>query len=142
MTAQAKGHRFPILITQLSQVLMIPFGVTRRRAFAQLQDGVLHVRFGPMFDERIPLDNVQKAEASKWPRWAGVGPRTDFRGRIGLVGSYSNAVKLTLKKPMDVHLFVLPVTCRQLYMSLEDPDRFVRDVSKPRAVQRESAKAA
>lgn len=142
MTAQAKGHRFPILITQLSQVLMIPFGVSRRRAFTQVEDGALRVRFGPMFDERIPLDNIQKAEAARWPRWAGVGPRTDFRGRIGLVGSYSNTVKLTLKKPMRVDLFVLPLTCRQLYMSLEDSERFLKEVGKPRAVQREAAKAA
>jgi len=142
MTTQAKGHRFPILITDLSQVFMIPFGVTRRRAFAQTQDGVLRIRFGPMFDERIPLDNIHKVEASEWPRWTGVGPRTDFRGRIGLVGSYSNTVKLTLKKPMDVHLFVLPVTCRHLYLSVEDPERFIGDLSKPRAVHRPSAKAA
>lgn len=142
MTTQVKGHRFPILITDLSQVFMIPFGVTRRRAFAQMQDGMLHVRFGPMFDERIPLENIKKVEASKWPRWAGVGPRTDFRGRVGLVGSYSNTVKLTLKKPMDVHLFVLPVTCQKMYLSLEDPERFIGDLGKPRVVQRPSAKAA
>jgi hypothetical protein len=142
MIAQAKGHRFPILITQFARVLMIPFGVSRRRAFAQLHDGELHVRFGPMFDERIPLDNIEGAEVSRWPRWAGVGPRTDFRGRIGLVGSYSNTVKLTLKDPIDVHLFVLGVTCRKLYLSLEDPDAFVREVSKPRAKRPEVVKAA
>jgi len=142
MTTQAKGHRFPILITQLSQPLMIPFGVTRRRAFAQVQDGKLHVCFGPMFDERIPLDNIEAAEVSRWPRWAGVGPRTDFRGRIGLVGSYSNTVKLTLKKPVDVHLFVLPVTCHKLYLSLEDPDAFAQEISKPGAARPEAAKAA
>lgn len=142
MTAQAKGHPFPILVTQFSQVLMIPFGVTRRRAFAELHDGELHVRFGPMFDERFPLDNIEAVEVSIWPRWAGVGPRTDFRGRVGLVGSYSNTVRLTLKEPMAVHLFLLPVTCRKLYLSLEDPDAFVREISKPRAVRPEAVKAA
>ena len=142
MTTQAKGHRFPILITQLSQVFMIPFGVTRRRAFAQVQEGKLHIRFGPMFDERVPLDNIEAAELSRWPRWIGVGPRTDFRGRVGLVGSYSNTVKLTLKKPVDVHLFVIPVSCRELYISLEDPDPFMREISKPRAVHTEAVRAA
>jgi len=142
MTAQVKGHRFPILITRLSQVFMIPLGVTQRRAFAQVQDGKLRVSFGPMFDERIPLDSIEAVEPSKWPRWAGVGPRTDFRGRVGLVGSYSNTVKLTLKEPVDVHLFVMPVACRELYMSLEDPDAFMQEISKPHAVQREAVRAA
>ncbi len=142
MTAQAKGHRFPILITQLSQVLLIPFGASRRRAFAQIHDGELHVRFGPMFDERIPLENIEATEVSRWPRWAGVGPRTDFRGRVGLVGSYSNVVRLTLKEPMAVHLFLLPVTCRKLYISLEDPDAFMQEISKPHAVQPKAVRAA
>jgi hypothetical protein len=142
MTAQAAGHRFPILITQLSQLLMIPFGVTRRRAFAQLQEGELHIRFGPMFDERIPLEKIEVAESVRWPRWAGVGPRANFRGSIGLVGSYSNVVKLTLKEPMDAHLFVVPVTCRRLYLSLEHPDRFLKELGRMPAEQPEAAKAA
>ncbi len=142
MTAEAKGHRFPILITQFSQALIIPFGVSRKRSFAQLHDGELHVRFGPMFDERIPLDSIEAVELTKWPRWAGVGPRTDFRGNVGLIGSYSNTVKMTLKKPMDVHLFVLPVTCRKLYISLEDPDAFMQEISKPRAVPPKAVRAA
>lgn len=142
MTTQAKGHRFPILITQFSQLLMIPFGVTKRRAFVQLQDGVLHVRFGPMFDERIPLDNIEAAEVSRWPRWAGVGPRTNLRGAVGLVGSYGNVVRLTLKEPMDVHLFVAPVSCRRLYLSLEDPDHFLQEIGMAPAAQPKATKAA
>jgi len=88
MTTHTKGHRFQILITQFSRLLMIPFGVTRSRVYAQVQDGQLRVRFGPMFDERIPLDSIETAEVSRWPRWAGVEPRTNFRGAVGLVGSY------------------------------------------------------
>ena len=142
MTAQAKGHRFPILITQLSQLLMIPFGVTRRRAFVQLEDDDIHVRFGPMFDERIPLDNIEAAEVSNWPRWAGVGPRTNLRGVVGLVGAYGNVVRLTLKEPMDVHLFLVPVSCRRLYLSLEHPDAFLQAIGKAPAKQAGATKAA
>jgi len=142
MTEQAKGHRFPILITQFSQLLMIPFGVTRRRAFVQLADGEVHVRFGPMFDERIRLDNIESAEVSKWPRWAGVGPRTNLRGVVGLVGAYGNVVRLTLKEPMDVHLFLAPVSCRRLYLSLEHPDLFLQEIGKAPTEQAGAQKAA
>jgi hypothetical protein len=109
---------------------MIPFGVTRRRAYAEVHDGELRVRFGPMFDERIPLANVETAETARWPRWAGVGPRTNLRGAVGLVGSYSNVVKLTFKEPVDAHLFVAPVKCTRLYLSLEHPDRFLEAIGK------------
>jgi len=34
MTTQAKSHRFAMRITPLSQVLLIPFGVSSRRAYA------------------------------------------------------------------------------------------------------------
>jgi hypothetical protein len=142
MTSQTRGHRFAILITQISQFLMIPFGVTRRRAFVQLQHDHLHVRFGPMFDERIPLDNIEAAELSRWPRWAGVGPRSNFRGAVGLVGSYGSVVKLTLKEPIDVHLFLVPVSCRRLYLSLERPESFLDAIGKAPARPTRAAKAA
>jgi hypothetical protein len=121
---------------------MIPFGVTRRRAFVQFGDGEVHVRFGPMFDERIQLDNIESGEVSKWPRWAGVGPRTNLRGVVGLVGAYGNVVRLTLKEPMDVHLFLVPVSCRRLYLSLEHPDLFLQEIGKTPAEQAGAQKAA
>lgn len=137
-----KRHRFPILITEFSQLFMIPFGVTRRRAFAQVQDSKLRVRFGPMFDELIPLKNIKAAELARWPRWAGVGPRTNLRGAVGLVGSYRNVIKLTLKETMDVHLFVAPVKCSRLYVSLEHPDRFLKEIGKAPSEHREVRRAA
>jgi hypothetical protein len=140
MTTHTKGHRFQIAITQLSQLLMIPFGVTRSRAYAQVQEGALRIRFGPMFDERVPLQNIKSAEVTKWPRWAGVGPRTNFRGTVGLVGSYGDVVRLTLKEPLSVHLFVVPVRCSRLYLSLDHPEAFLKEIGK--APAHHAAKAA
>lgn len=142
MPTSTKRHRFPILITEISELFMIPFGVTRRRAFAQVQDDKLRVRFGPMFDERIPLKNIESAGIARWPRWAGVGPRTNLRGAIGLVGSYRNVVRLTLKEPMDAHLFVAPVKCSRLYLSLEHPDRFLKEIGKAPSEQSQVKRAA
>jgi hypothetical protein len=116
--------------TALSQVFLIPFGVSSRRAYAQVHDGKLHVRFGPMFDEQIALENIEKAEAARWPWWAGIGPRTNFRATVGLIASYGRTVKLTFKEPIDVHLFVVPVKCRFLYFSLEEPDEFLKAIEK------------
>ena len=142
MTTQTRGHKFPILITQLSQLLMIPFGVTEDRAFVRVKDGQMHVNFGPMFDETISLKNVESAEVARWPRWAGHGPRTNFRGVVGLIGAYGNVVRLTLKKPVNVRLFLVPTTCRTLYISLEDPERFLRELPKAPARRTRVARAA
>jgi hypothetical protein len=117
-----------MLITQVPELLMIPFGVTHRRAFAQVGDSYVRFSFGPMFDERIPLDAIESAELASWPRWAGVGPRTNFRGVVGLVGSFRNVVRLTLKEPVEVRLFLVPISCRTLYLSLEHPDRFLEAI--------------
>lgn len=125
MTTPTKTHRFAMRITGLSRVFMIPFGVLSRRAYVQAQEGKLHVRFGPMFDEKIPTTSIASAEEARWPRWAGVGPRMNFRGTVALMGSYDNVVKLTFKEPIDVHVYLAPVKCKTLYFSLEDPGAFL-----------------
>lgn len=142
MTTKPKRQRFPILITELSRLFMIPFGVTGRRAYVQLEEGELRVRFGPMFDERIPVKKIEAAETARWPRWAGVGPRANLRGAVGLVGSYSNVVKLTFKEPIDVHLYVAPVKCSRLYLSLEHPVAFLKAIGKAPAAKTEHKRAA
>jgi len=142
MTTHARGTRFGMPITQLSQVFLIPFGVSNKRAYAQLHGGKLHVRFGPMFDEQIVLENIERAEEARWPRWAGVGPRTNFRGTVGLIASYGKTVKLTFKEPIDVHLFVVPVKCHRLYISLEDAEGFLKAIREVMTAQRKAAKAA
>jgi hypothetical protein len=129
-------------ITQLSQVLLIPFGVSGKRAYAQAHDSKLHVKFGPMFDEQIALDNIEDARAARWPRWAGVGPRTNFRGTVGLISSYGETVKLTFKEPIDVNIFVVPVKCRILYLSVEDPDEFLKAIGKAPPEKHARARAA
>jgi hypothetical protein len=95
-----------------------------------------------MFDERIPLDNIETAEEATWPRWVGVGPRANFRGAVGLIGSLDNIVKLTLKEPIDVRLFVFPVRCERLYLSLVHPDHFLAGLGREPAEMPALRKAA
>lgn len=123
-------HRFPILITGLGSALLMPFGVSRRQASVQIRDGKMHVQFGPMFDHSFDLDEVDSVGRATWPVWAGIGPRTNLRGAVGLVGAYRNIVRVTFKEPQRVRLFVVPVTCERLYVSLEDPDGFIEAVEE------------
>jgi hypothetical protein len=142
MTTQVREHRYSIRTTPLSQFFLIPFGVSKTRSYVQIRDGELHVRFGPMFDERIPLATIEEAKTAHWPRWAGVGPRTNFRGTVALIGAYDKTVRLTFKEPMRVHLFVFPMKCHELYLSLEDPHGFLKAIGEAPAEDRRPAKAA
>lgn len=117
-------HRFPILISNLGAFLLLPFGVSRRQAVIHLRDGKMRVEFGPMFDETFDLEAVEGVETASWPIWAGIGPRTNLRGAVGLVGAYRNIVRVRFKEPQRVRLFMVPVSCQRLYVSLEDPHGF------------------
>jgi hypothetical protein len=116
--------RFPILMSPLWRPLLLPFGGTSQRSYAELEDGTLHVRFGWLFDHRFPLDQVEAASPSHWPLWAGIGWRTNFRGTVGLIGTYVNTVEVRFKEPQRVRM-LLPAPCRRLFLSLEDPHDFI-----------------
>ena len=144
MPAQPKPirrRRFPILISPLWRALLVPFGATAEQSFVEVEDGKLHVRFGWLFDHRFPLEQVERATPGHWPLWAGVGPRTDFRGVVGLVGTYVNTVEVLFKKRQRVRM-VLPVSCQRLYLSLEDPRGFIGAVGKHPEAAESEAKAA
>ncbi len=123
-------HRFPILITAFGSLMLLPFGVSRRSAAAQLRDGKLHVQFGPMFDQTFELGEIEAVEKSRWPLWAGIGPRTNFRGAVGLVGGYRNIVAIRFKQPQEVRMFVISTTCETLYLSMEHPEAFIEAVEE------------
>ena len=129
MTAKTKAQRFPILISPLWRALLLPFGVTAERSFAEIEDGRLRVRFGQVFDQQFPVDEVEGADLSRWPLWAGIGPRTNFRGNVGLIGTYVNTVEVRFKEPQRVRL-LFPLTCQRLYVSLEDPHAFIAALGK------------
>ena len=131
--------RFPILISPLWRPLLLPFGATADRSFAEIQDGHLHVRFGLLFQHRFPLDQVEGASLAHWPLWAGIGWRTNFRGTVGLVGTYVNTVEVRFKEPQRVRLLV-PIRCRRLYLSVDDPRGFIAALRPPPAAAAEAGR--
>ena len=126
--------RFPILISPLWRPLLLPLGGTPKRSFAELEDGQLHVRFGWLFDQRFPLSDVEGASPSHWPVWAGIGWRTNFSGTAGLIGTYVNIVEIRFKEPQRVRM-LLPLPCRRLYLSLEEPRDFIAALQAAAAKQ-------
>lgn len=144
MTAKTRAHRFTILASPLWTPFLFPFGVTSKQAFARIEEGTLHVHFGRVFDQEFPLEDIESAAIARWPIWAGIGPRTDFRGNVGLVGTYVNIVEVRFKEPQKVRLMVVPSTCKKLYLSMEEPHAFIAALGRHITEEQpeEAAKAA
>jgi hypothetical protein len=95
---------------------------------------------GWLFNERFRLAEVEAASPSHWPVWAGVGWRTSFGGTVGLIGTYVNIVEVRFKQPQRVRM-VVPMTCRRLYLSLDEPRDFVAAVQAATAAERPPERA-
>jgi hypothetical protein len=105
------------------------FGGTDERSYVEIDGDSVHVRFGFLFDERVPLTNIVEAERQHWPLLSGIGWRTNLIDSVALVGSYSNVVRLEIapRKWMKV---LFPVRVKYLYVSVDDPDAFVSEIKR------------
>ena len=137
----ARPKRFPVLIRGRWWPLLIPFGVTQERAFVQVGERELRVCFGPLFDYRFPLEAVEAVAPARWPLWAGIGPRVDFRGTVAFIGAYENVVEVRFKERQRVRMIV-PVPCERLFLSLEDPQGLIAALEKRAARPEAPARAA
>lgn len=105
------------------------FGGTDARSYVEIEGDTLHVRFGFLFDERIPIADIVLIERQEWPLLAGIGWRTNLIDSIAVVGSRSNVVRLKLS-PRRWMKVLLPVHVESLYVSVDDPDAFVSEIRR------------
>src|SRR6202162_4642963 len=122
------AKRFALAISPVWRPALLLLGVTSKRSFIEIGDEDLHVCFGRL-EYYFPLDATEDVTLSRWPLWAGIGARTNFRGAVGLVGTYVNVVKITFKQPQQLRLLVR-TTCKALYLSVEDPQAFMAALKK------------
>lgn len=131
MLMLARMTRFEILRTPLLIPLLLPFGGSKARSVIELGERQLHCKFGFLFDESFRYDEITGAERDRWPWYGGLGWRTDLRGKIALVGSLDNVVRIDLKPDTKARLFA-KLPCKQLYISLEEPDAFLEALKEKR----------
>lgn len=120
--------RFAIAISPVWRPFLLALGVTPKRSFVEIGHEDIHVCFGRL-QYYFPLEAVEDASLGKWPVWAGIGARTNFRGTVGLVGTYMNIVKLTFKELQQMRLLVR-TNCKHLFLSVEEPHAFVAALKK------------
>jgi hypothetical protein len=75
----------------------VPLGLGPKRSEVQVQDGILHVRFGLGFRTEIPLTSIKDAKPNN-DRVYALGAR-GWRGRWLVNGSSKDIVELTIDPP-------------------------------------------
>jgi hypothetical protein len=116
--------RFEILRSPILLPLLAAFGGVKSKSYLELREGALYCKFGFLFEELIPYDDIERVESeASWPWYGGVGWRTDLVGRIAIVGSLDNIVCIHLREGRKARLF-FKLKLRELYVSLEEPEKF------------------
>lgn len=128
--------RFSLKISSLVRPLLLPLGVTRDRAYLELDERALLVRFGALFEEKIPIEAILEAREISWNVLQGVGLKLNLRGKVGVIGSTDGVISLRFREPIRVHA-LLVVSCEELCVSLEDPLGFLGAIRPLLAVGRE-----
>lgn len=116
------NKRFQIKMDPYWRPLLLLGGATSSNSFVEVGPDYVAFNFGFAFHYRIPRDEIKAVFPRSWPFWYGIGWRSNFRGVIGLIGSYEDVVEVRLNKrrrawaafPMD-----------RIGVSLEDPKGFV-----------------
>jgi hypothetical protein len=128
---------FALAISPVWRPALFVLGVTPKRSFIEIGEEDLHVCFGRL-EYCFPLKAAEDVTLSRWPLWAGIGARTNFRGSVGLVGTYVNVVKITFREPQQLRLLVR-TKCKELFLSVEEPHAFIAALKKHVPVQAKAA---
>jgi len=109
--------------------LLSLFGGTSERSYVDIAGDAVHIRFGWLFDEKIPLSRITSVERARWPLLGGLGWRTNFVDTVALVGSYDDVVRIRVSPALSVRM-LMRVPVETIYVSVEDPDAFVSEVRR------------
>lgn len=70
--------------------ILWPFGATTKESWVDLEDDVIHIHFGHLFDHKLALSKVEKAEPAQWSLLRGLGIRIGGKGRLGVLAAYDH----------------------------------------------------
>jgi hypothetical protein len=125
--------KFAIRIDWFWRPFMLFIGATHANSYVELRETELHLRFGPAFDHTISRDNVIRAAPMAWGLINGLGVRAGGEV-VGLIGSTSGVVELQLRQPVVLRFAGWPWTVSRVAVSLERPDEFIEQVTRPERI--------
>ena len=121
--------RFPIRFGRLYALLSRAALLPPSKSFVDVGLHEIHVRMAWAFDARFPRAAVKSiAPLDRRPLSRGVH---GYGGRWLVNGSGDQILLLTLEPEQRAKVMGAPVTLRELWISLEDPEGFTRAVKGP-----------
>jgi DNA-binding protein HU-beta len=124
--------RFNIRIDAIWRAPLLLAGATPQNCYVFLGEDGMHFRFGLLFNRTVPYDQVTAVRTRSWPLLLGVGARSDFRGVIGLTGSYHDVVEVSFKERLRNWAGVFPVD--RIAVSMEEPEAFIGELAERSAL--------
>jgi hypothetical protein len=121
------ANRYPIRIGSRSRLLLrVAFGVTPERAWAEIGDSVVRVRFG-RFEFTVPIATVTRWQIEGPWRWiTAIGVRMSIRHRdISFAGSPRGGVRLDFRAPVRWGILDIPAA----YYGVEDLEGFAAELT-------------
>lgn len=104
------AQRYPIRIGDKSALfLRVCFGVTREKAWASVDEGVVTARFG-WYEFKVPVSDVVRWRIEgPWNWITAIGVRMSVRHRdVSFAGSPRGGVRLDFREPVKWTLFHVP----------------------------------
>lgn len=116
------GRRFRIRRVWWMRPLLTVLGGTSSRSFVELDGDTVRLRFGPLFVADLPRSAIVQAQRTRWPWYGGLGWRLGAGKTVALTGALAGTVELVLDAPRRVRFCLLPLSCRRIVVSLEEPE--------------------
>ena len=123
------AERFPIRYGRLNGVVLAVLAAGRRNSYVEIgDDGQVKVKMGPSFSATFPLASITSCRRQGYVWWAyGVH---GWRGRWIVNGSGHNMVSVKIDPPVKARVLGFPTKLDDLWVSLEEPERFCAAVGR------------
>jgi hypothetical protein len=115
------AKRFPIRFGRFNAALMGAFGMGRRNSYVEVSDSEVKVRMGLYFSATIPRSSIKEVGEHGYVWWA-YGVHWWGKGRFIVNGSGHRMVTIRIDPAVRARATGVPVTLRELWVSVEDPD--------------------
>lgn len=110
---------------------MMWLGRSIGESFVELEDGLLRVKLGALFDETVSVADIERVEEAHWSLIRGLGLRTNLSDLIAITTKSGPVAEITFKVPQS--LPALPaglwfIDVKRLIVSPEHLGMFIDDL--------------
>lgn len=120
------ASRFAFDFYGWSRLLFSLSGHGPAASYVEVLEDKIRVRSGWLFQVEVPRSAIVRVYRRSNPWWNIGAAQTSFTGSWAVGGAYRNIVALDLHPSVrGRYMSVFPVSMRRLFLSLQEPDRFI-----------------